>query len=397
MRKHLSVILSAIASVILIFVLLFTAVEIGINDNTFINNEYTKLGLAKEMGMNNADLVNSCIRLIDYMQGEVPNIDILVTINGEEKLMFEQEQEIVHMQDVQKLYLTCKQWRDTGILFMLVLYILSALITFRSAVHSIAKGFLWGAFLAGLVIGFVGTWAALDFSSFWTAFHETLFWNDLWMFDPTESRMINILPETFFKDLVIRIVMYGGAALVVLLVLAIITLILHQRKLEKAYEAALEAAEAAEARRKAQQNVKKAPKILSPEEKRARMERKKRLAKKRAAEAKRAEAEGTGKKKQPADAAQKKKKRSAESSEAPAERKKKRRSAEGSREEAAAAEAVERRRRRKQKRLAEAEERAATRVEHDAVDPSISYDPDAQYPNEYPEYETTTGEGTEQA
>ena len=378
MRKHIAVILSAVASVILIFVLLFTAVEIAINDNTFINNEYTKLGLAREMGMNNAELVNSCIRLLDYMQGEVPNIDIMVTINDVEMLMFEQEQEIVHMEDVQRLYLTCREWRDTGIVVMLVLYILSALLTFRTAVHSIARGFLWGAFLAGLVIGFIGTWAALDFSSFWTAFHETLFWNDLWMFDPTESRMINILPETFFKDLVIRIVIYGGTALVVLIVLAIITLIAHQRRLEKAYEAALEAAEAAEARKKAQKNVKKAPKILSPEERQARLERKKRLAKKRAME-EAAAAEGKPRKRKrsaDADAAAeqpKKKKHSADRGADAAEKpKKKRRPADG---ELTPEQIAERKRRRKQRR--EAAEQAGTRVQRDEIDPNIQYDPDA--------------------
>jgi len=393
MRKHLSVILSAIASVILIFVLLFTAVEIAINDNTFINNEYTKLGLAREMGMNNADLVNSCIRLIDYMQGEVESIDILVTINGEEKLMFEQEQEIVHMQDVQRLYLTCKGWRDTGIVAMLVLYILSALLSFRSAVHSIAKGFLWGAFLAGLVIGFVGTWAALDFSSFWTAFHETLFWNDLWLFDPTESRMINILPETFFKDLVIRIVIYGGAALVVLLVLAIFTLIFHQRRLEKAYEAALEAAEAAEARRKAQQGVKKAPKILSPEERQARLERKRRLAKKRAAE--QAAAEGTPRRKKQRGAEEtvrpQKNRRAAEdgSTQTPKKKRKKR--------EDLTPEQIAMLKKRKKQRMAEAEAEQKTHVHHDGIDPNTQYDPDAEYPNEYPEYEKKPDGETENA
>lgn len=382
MRKRLSVILSAFASVILIFVLLFTAVEITINDNTFINNEYTSLNLAKQMGMSNADLVNSCIRLIDYMQGDVESIDIWVTVNGEEVLMFEQEQEIVHMKDVQQLYLTIRQYRDVGILAMLVLYLLSALLTFRSAVQSIAKGFLWGTFLSGLVLGFVGTWAALDFSSFWTAFHEALFWNDLWLFDATTSRMINMLPEQFFSDLVLRIVLYGGSAIVVLLVLSIVTLIAHQRRLEKKYEAALEAAEAAEKRRKQLENAKKAPRILSPEEKKARAERKKRLAQKRAAEAKK-----DGK---PSDSAKseapRKKKRTPAAEDGTVPKKKKR--------TASAETAVEPPRRRK-KRSAEAPA-SNERVQHDSIDPSITYDPNAEYPNEYPEYETTT-DGTEQA
>ena len=83
MHKRISVLLATAASVLLIFALLFTAVQIGINDHTFINNEYTRLGLAKQMGMSNAELVNSCVQLIDYMQGDADSIDIYVTVNGE--------------------------------------------------------------------------------------------------------------------------------------------------------------------------------------------------------------------------------------------------------------------------------------------------------------------------
>lgn len=261
--------LAAIASMILILVLLFTAVQIGINDSTFINNEYTKLNIARGMGMNNADLVNACLRLIDYMQGDVESIDIMVTIDGVETLMFDQEQEIVHMADVQKLYLTCEHYRDMGLLAMLVLYLIAAALAFRSALKTIAKGFLWGAFVMSLLLGFLGTWAALDFNSFWTAFHEALFWNDLWLFDPTTSRMINMLPAQFFEDLVLRIVLIAAAALVVLIVAAILTLVTLKRRAEKAREAARQKhAPAAGGKRRAQDG--KTRPQLTEEERRAR-------------------------------------------------------------------------------------------------------------------------------
>lgn len=144
MRKRISVLLATAASVLLIFVLLFTAVQIGINDHTFINNEYTRLGLAKQMGMSNAELVNSCVHLIDYMQGDADSIDIYVTVNGEKTLMFDQAQEVEHMKDVRTLFLTCKQYRDMALLALLVLFLLAAVLTFRDALGTIAKG-MFGA------------------------------------------------------------------------------------------------------------------------------------------------------------------------------------------------------------------------------------------------------------
>lgn len=276
MRKRLSVLLAAIASMILILTLLFTAVQIGINDHTFINNKYSELGLARRMGMSNADLVNSCIRLIDYMQGKAESIDIEVTVNGEKTLMFDQPQEIQHMKDVRQLFETCKQYRDMGLFAMLVLYLLAAVLSFRSALHTIAKGYLWGAFVMFLFIGFIGTWAALDFSSFWTAFHQSLFWNDLWLFDPTTSRMINMLPETFFQGLVSRIVMMGGAAVVLLIGAAIFALVTLKKREAKARQAAQQKRAAAangQRRKPPQENGRTERQPLTEEERRARAER----------------------------------------------------------------------------------------------------------------------------
>ena len=127
--KKISVALATLGSMILIFVIMFTALEFAMNDTAFINNEYTRLGMAKKMGMSQADLVNSCKQLVDYMQGKADSIDIEVTIDGEKTLMFDQEQEAVHMKDVQDLYLTVKKYRDTGIIAFLVLYLVAAVLT----------------------------------------------------------------------------------------------------------------------------------------------------------------------------------------------------------------------------------------------------------------------------
>ena len=245
MSKQFSVILATIASLLLIFCLLFGAMEIGMSDKTFINNEYTKLGISREMGMNNVDLVNSCLRLINYMKGDVDSIDITVTVNGEKVLMFDQEQEVSHMKDVRTLYLKIKQYRNYAAIAAVVLYLLAALFAVKDGpFHSIAKGYTWGTFVMMLILGFVGTWAVLDFNSFWTTFHQALFWNDDWLFDPTTSRMINLLPSQFFQDLVIRIVLYAIGAVIFLLIISLIIIKSYNKKKQKAEEVAIKRARA---------------------------------------------------------------------------------------------------------------------------------------------------------
>lgn len=247
MRKRFAVMLSTLASIVLILCILFTALQLTINDKNFIEYEYARLSLSREMGVSNLDLVSSCERLIDYMEGRVDSIDIQVTVDGEQVLMFEQEQEISHMADVRLLYQRFRTFRDFGVLLALVLYLLGAVLHIRSAMHTLASGYVYGAFVIALFAGFLGTWAALDFSNFWTFFHQMLFWNNDWLFDASTSRMINMLPEQFFSDVILRMAILAGVAFVLLLVASAVALASIRKKRRLAREKAIAA------RRKARQ------------------------------------------------------------------------------------------------------------------------------------------------
>ena len=226
MRKLISVGMATLASLLLIFIVVFTSIGLVINDETFVNNEFTKLAISSKMGISNSDLVTSFNRLVDYMEGDASDINVTVTINGEQKQMFDYPQEVEHMADVQKLYTTIASYRDVSVLVMLILFLFAAVINFRKAPQYLAQGYLSGSFVFLLIFGFLGTWAALDFSNFWTFFHEMLFWNDLWLFDGTQSRMINMLPEQIFADIVARIGLYAGIVVVALIAVSIIGLVL---------------------------------------------------------------------------------------------------------------------------------------------------------------------------
>lgn len=228
--KRLAVVLAAAASILLILIILFSTLQLVIKNETFINNEFTKIGVADSMGMSNIDLVRSMQRLVGYMEGSVSTIDIEVTVGGEKVQMFELEQEKQHMADVRVLWQSVRQMRDVGLLAMLILYLISVVLGFRYALTTLSKGYLYGAFVTLLFFGFFGAWAALDFSSFWTMFHESLFWNDLWLFDVTTSRMINMLPEQYFADIVGRTAAYTGIAAGSILAAAVFCLVALRRK-----------------------------------------------------------------------------------------------------------------------------------------------------------------------
>lgn len=277
MKKSLSIGLAMIASILLIFVIAFTALQQVINNETFINNEFTKLGTADSMGMNNADLVSAMVVLVDYMEGNVDSLDLTVTVDGMKVEMFDLEQERTHMEDVRTIYQTVRGYRDISVLVLLVVFLLAALINFRRAPQSLAQGFLFGAFVMLVIFGFIGTWAAMDFSSFWTFFHEALFWNDLWLFDASESRMINMLPEQFFADIVGRFGLYAGVAVGALILLSVVALIMSSERYQARRADAL-------VRRKQRVAYRKNRAALK-EQKRKEVEAEKRAAEKKAAKA----------------------------------------------------------------------------------------------------------------
>ena len=274
MRKLISVGMATLASILLIFVVVFTSIGVVINDETFVNNEFTKLAVGSKMGISNTDLVSSFTRLVDYMEGKAPDINVTVTINGTPAQMFDYPQEAEHMVDVQKLYTTIASYRDVSVLVMLILFLFAAVINFRKAPQYLAQGYLSGSFVFLLIFGFVGTWAALDFSNFWTFFHEMFFWNDLWLFDGTQSRMINMLPEKIFSDIIGQVGLYSGIVILALIALSIVALVLasdgykRNRAIAQARKKARESATAA--RKKARDDARKA------------LEEEKRLSEKRA-------------------------------------------------------------------------------------------------------------------
>ena len=54
------------------------------------------------------------------------------------------------------------------------------------------------------VLAVLGGMFVSDFTRYFTEFHHIFFNNDLWLFDPATSRLINIVPEAFWSRIALR-------------------------------------------------------------------------------------------------------------------------------------------------------------------------------------------------
>ena len=183
MRNTFGKLCVIIATLVLLFSAAFFTVALILRDNDAIEQKYKELDVSSQVGIGTPDLSRATTALLDYMRGDRVNIKVEAKVNGGDvQDLFHYEKEIVHMAEVQTLWL---------------------------GLEAFAK---FGAPTAG-VLAFMGVWAIFDFSSFWTVFHFIIFpkslfrylsagatvqaMNELNWVLPADSIMVNMLMPVF--------------------------------------------------------------------------------------------------------------------------------------------------------------------------------------------------------
>ena len=195
-------------------------VEAYAGDRAWLQKEYDKLDINLYTGMSTDDQIRAFMQMVDYMKDDADTMDVLVTVDGEEVLMYN-EREISHMVDVRALYKKIMIGKWCVISLAVVTAVLAALAfrdkegrreLFRFAAKAAIFAFI-GIFV---FIAAVGLWAILDFDSFWSAFHVVFLDLESSTFDPVYSRMIRICPAELFEDMVLRIFTRAGLVMLLL-------------------------------------------------------------------------------------------------------------------------------------------------------------------------------------
>ncbi len=212
--------LCAVAALLIIIAVLFTSLQICMNQENWYYESYIKYGTAKSTLISEKDMTRAIFRLIDYMEGRVDDIQLTVTENGQQVEMYN-KQEINHMVDVRALYRAWKAVRDYGTVAAAVLLTVCIIMLKKGErMRTICRGFIVAAGVFMLVLIVLGIWVAVDFNSFWTEFHHLFFTNDLWLMDYATCRMIRICPLQLFNDIVVRFALIFLIPFAAMLVLA---------------------------------------------------------------------------------------------------------------------------------------------------------------------------------
>lgn len=207
-----------ISAAALVVMLLLTCVSQAVFGNmNYFRKEFEKYNVTQNIDMEMDDIMYVMDELMDYLHGDRENLENIVTdVNGETRNFFT-EREKTHMAD-------CKVLFDGGFAIRkgaaVVFAALTLLLVFKKKFS--LRRFLKYAALFSVIIaagaGILAVAASIDFNACFIVFHKLFFNNDLWILDPAEDLIINILVEPFFADMALKIALYCAAVLAVIVI-----------------------------------------------------------------------------------------------------------------------------------------------------------------------------------
>jgi integral membrane protein (TIGR01906 family) len=187
----------------LLVVILISSVDIAVyGDMRYFQKEYRKYDVIKNVNMEEKELLFVTEEMMSYLKGKRDNLNIEAVIDGEQQEFFN-EKEIAHMKDVRVLFWGGQWLRRIGVIICIITVIF---LLFQSKIEFLLKclrnGLISFIVFMAILVGIITT----NFTKYFVIFHKIFFSNNLWILNPETDRLINIVPEPFFIDTSIRIV-----------------------------------------------------------------------------------------------------------------------------------------------------------------------------------------------
>ncbi|NLP36294.1 MAG: TIGR01906 family membrane protein [Firmicutes bacterium] len=195
-----------VAVILMLIVVVLSCIQIIVLSDSFFYRQYERNDVFRKTQIEPAELMRITDEIQAYLMGQRQDFFINGTVGGRYRQIFT-EREILHMQDVQNLFRSGFYVRNIALLLLLccLLYLWCRR---RKFFYEALMGSAVTFFGLGLILGVV---IVLNFQGFFVLFHEIFFRNDLWLLDPRESILINMVPEPFFMAVAWQILLLAAA------------------------------------------------------------------------------------------------------------------------------------------------------------------------------------------
>jgi integral membrane protein (TIGR01906 family) len=207
MKRILKVVLViSFFSFILLSVFQYSALNIDYFENKFEENNTDRV-----TGISEEKLLDISKEIIRYLEGD--RKDLLIEIGDEKGYVFG-DREVKHMEDVEKLFRIGFFIKNV----FLTVSILSFFILKFYYKEKLKTPLIAGGIIFSLILAAIGVIIVFNFEKAFIIFHEILFDNDLWILNPKEDVLIQMLPSNFFSDLGFLIVKRYILILIIIIV-----------------------------------------------------------------------------------------------------------------------------------------------------------------------------------
>lgn len=185
------------AAFCLMLVVLITSAEAVVYfQGDYFEKEYQKYGVLGQVHMEMDDLLYVTDEMLEYLRNEREDLVVKATVDGKVREFFN-EKEKRHMADVQELFVGAQRLRLAGAGMVVVL---SAVLLLKRQGRLLFQTMQWGIGLFVAAGGALALLLSMNFKRYFIWFHLLLFDNEDWLLNPKTDRLINIVPEGFFRD-----------------------------------------------------------------------------------------------------------------------------------------------------------------------------------------------------
>lgn len=202
----LCAIVSRILAVLFPIVVLLAVTWMMAGLKPFYTYQFDRNGIANITGIQERDIPVVIEALSEYVVGKRDSMQVTLVIKGLKEPIYGQR-ELDHMVDVRHIF-DALRYFVLGYLGLIVLFFTLERKRLIQRLHQFARYGLYGTLL---IVSVLGILVMLDFTKYFYAFHEIFFTNDLWLLDPSTDILIQMLPEVFFRDIAVAILVLSLA------------------------------------------------------------------------------------------------------------------------------------------------------------------------------------------
>lgn len=206
--KQLKQIIPYIFSICIIY-FLFVAVFYFIlySDKNFLIKLFDKFNVYNNLPfqIEKTDVYKISNELMDFLIGKSSILNTKININGQLVDLYSKTA-IIHMTDVRIIFL----FNIYLSLVSIIIAILSLIIFIKSKlpIYKLFIAYRNTIIFLFILLSIILIYAYIDFNSFFMLFHEIIFTNDYYIFDPNVDYIILMLPEKLFAYIGFKFVIY---------------------------------------------------------------------------------------------------------------------------------------------------------------------------------------------